>query len=89
MEKITHGASSMIRGLCYDETTNSLFVRFNTGALYQVSNVNKDMADAFVVEGEKLDGSVGKLYNTLIKSQPSAYPAAVVSTEDTPLGLPI
>jgi len=97
MEKIQHGASSTILGMAFDEASDTLYVRFKQGTVYSVT-ANKmhseidpmtTIRDAFIAEGEKLDGSIGKLYNTLIKSQPSTYPAVALGPEDVPVGIPI
>lgn len=90
---VAHSPSSMIKGIAYSpgEPDGRLFVKFNDDSVYDIqqtewaaNNIYKPLFTLysyFVPEGEKLDGSVGKLYNRMVKAQPSIYNPVRLSPE--------
>ncbi len=61
-------SSSQIRSVGHDESTNTLEVEFNNGAVYQYDSVPREVFLSLMNSG-----SVGSAFNRTIKNNP-AYP---------------
>jgi hypothetical protein len=64
IEQMTTTDSSMIKKAIYNFTTNTLKVEFNSGALYEYSQVDPQLYDEFC----KAE-SQGKFFNEKIKNK--------------------
>lgn len=73
----TKVVSSNIAEVAHDIERLVLLVKFTSGKVYQYENVPGALFMQLLAAP-----SIGKAFNSLVKSQPEAYPASLYPTED-------
>lgn len=66
--------SSNIAALSFDETSNTMQVKFKNGGVYEYANITKVFFNS-LLNAE----SVGSTFSTLVKKYPQSYPFMKVS----------
>lgn len=59
--------STNIQSIDYDRDDQRLFITFRSGRTYEYFHVPKDVFDSFIVESEKPDGSIGRLFSANVR----------------------
>lgn len=74
VQAMTPVESSNIEALGYQAPTQTMTVKFKTGAVYHYQNVLPDTYQAILTAE-----SVGSAFNKLVKAHPSVYPFTKVA----------